>query len=122
MGGGVNQEHTMQDQHQMPDMVPVEVKAGSAFLFDTRLWHTTLPNTGDRERWCIITLYCPFYQKQPGPTVEAARALDVAGKLSTPVRQQLFGFEPQQGRNVFKLLEKHNGNDEDDRMYKGVRP
>lgn len=122
MGGGTRQQNKMRDQRDMPGMVAAEVKAGSAFLFDTRLWHTTLPNTGDSERWCILTLYCPFYQKQPGVTVEAAQALNAAGKLSTPERQQIYGFSPMQGRDVFKRLAEHNGSDEDDRMWKGMRP
>tara|TARA_Y100000588_G_scaffold147321_1_gene161218 strand:+ start:93 stop:1067 length:975 start_codon:yes stop_codon:yes gene_type:complete len=122
MGGGAEQAHKVRDQHDMPNMVATEVKAGSAFLFNTRLWHTTLPNTGERERWCILTLYCPFNQKQPGVTVEAALALDAAGQLTTPERRQIYGFAPMQGRNVFKRLAEHNGSDVDDRMWKGMRP
>ena len=122
MGGGDDNRTNALDQRDMPGMVAAEVKAGSAFLFDTRLWHTTLPNTGDHDRWCVITLYCPFFQKQPGVTVEAAMALKKTGHLSTPMRRQLFGLQPMSGRNVFKRLADHNGDDVDDRMFKGVRP
>ena len=122
MGGGEHQKTKVRDQHDMPGMIAAEVKAGSAFLFNTRLWHTTLPNTGDRDRWAVLTLYCPFYQKQPGVTVEAAVALEAAGQLDTPMRRQLFGLEPMTGANGFKRLAQHNGSDEDDRMFKGVRP
>lgn len=122
MGGGNDQGTKVIDQRDMPGMVAVEAKAGSAFLFNTRLWHTTLPNAGVRDRWCALTLYCPFYQKQPGVTVEAAMALEAAGRLKTPLRRQLFGFDPMAGRNVYKLLADHDGDDEDDRVFKGVRP
>ena len=122
MGGGADQATKVRDQRDMPGMVSVEVKAGSAFLFDTRLWHTTLPNTGGRDRWCVLTLYSPFYQKQPGVTVEAAVALEAAGQLNTPERRQLFGLEPMTGPNGYKRLAQHNGDETDDRMFKGVRP
>ncbi len=122
MGGGKEQQNKVWHQREMPDMVAVEATAGSAFLFDTRLWHTALPNTGDHERWCVINLYCPFYQKQPGPTMESAMALDAAGKLSTPERRQIFGLEPMNGRNIYKLLTQHSGDVEDDRLFKGERP
>lgn len=122
MGGGAGQDKKVKDQREMTGMVPVEVSAGSAFLFDTRLWHTTLPNTGNGPRWSSITLYSPFWQKQPGPTVEAALALEAASRLNTPERRQLFGLDPMQGRNIFKRLARHNGDVEDDRMWKGVRP
>jgi len=122
MGGGESQATKVRDQRDMPGMVAAEVKAGSAFLFNTRLWHTTLPNTGDRDRWAVLTLYCPFYQKQPGVTVEAAVALEASGQLNTPIRRQLFGLEPMTGANGYKRLAQHNGSDTDDRMFKGVRP
>ena len=118
MGGGENQASKVRDQRDMPDMVAAEVKAGSAFLFNTRLWHTTLPNRGDRDRWCVLTLYAPFYQKQPGATVEAAVALEAAGRLNTPERRQLFGLDPMTGVNGYKRLAQHNGDDADDRMFK----
>lgn len=123
MGGGAAQGTKVRDQREMPGMVAAEVKAGSAFLFNTRLWHTTLPNTGDRDRWCVLTLYCPFYQKQPGVTIEAAVALEAAGQLNTPERRQLFGLELMAtGTNPYKRLAQHDGSDTDDRMFKGVRP
>ncbi|MEC8930146.1 MAG: phytanoyl-CoA dioxygenase family protein [Candidatus Latescibacterota bacterium] len=123
MGGGDNQATKVCDQRDMPGMVAAEVKAGSAFLFNTRLWHTTLPNTGDRDRWCVITLYCPFYQKQPGVTIEAAVALEAAGQLNTPERRQLFGLDMMStSKNPYKRLAQHDGSDTDDRMFKGVRP
>ena len=122
MGGGQDQGNKLLDQRDMPGMVAVEAKAGSAFLFNTRLWHTTLPNTGDRDRWCVLTLYCPFYQKQPGVTIEAAMALEAAGQLTTPLRRQFFGLDPMTGRNGYKRLAEHSGDDEDDRIFKGVRP
>lgn len=122
MGGGEDQGTKVRDQRDMPGMVAAEVKAGSAFLFNTRLWHTTLPNTGDRDRWAVLTLYCPFYQKQPGVTVEAAVALEAAGRLNTPKRRQLFGLDPIAGPNAYKRLAQHDGGVTDDRMFKGVRP
>ena len=123
MGGGAAQGTKVRDQREMPGMVAAEVKAGSAFLFNTRLWHTTLPNTGDPDRWCVLTLYCPFYQKQPGVTIEAAVALEAAGQLNTPERRQLFGLELMAtGTNPYKRLAQHDGSDTDDRMFKGVRP
>ena len=122
MGGGDNQASKVLDQRNMPGMVAYEAKAGSAFLFNTRLWHTTLPNAGKRDRWCTLTLYCPFYQKQPGVTLEAAVGLEAAGRLNTPIRRQLFGLELMTGGNPYKRLAQHNGTDLDDRQFKGVRP
>ncbi len=123
MGGGESQGTKVRDQRDMPGMVLAEVKAGSAFLFNTRLWHTTLPNTGKRDRWVVLTLYCPFYQKQPGVTLEAAVALEATGQLDTPERRQLFGLELMStGTNPYKRLAQHNDSLTDDRMFKGVRP
>ena len=122
MGGGKEQTHKVRHQREMPGMIPVEATAGSIFLFDTRLWHTALPNIANKERWTVITLYCPFYMKQPGPTVEAAMGLDAAGALCSPERRQLFGLEPMDSRDIFKLLARHNGTDEDERLFKGERP
>ena len=49
-------------------------------------------------------------------------ALEAAGRLNTPERRQLFGLDPMTGVNVYKRLAQHNGDDADDRMFKGVRP
>ena len=107
----------------MPGCVPVIAKAGSAALFGTRAWHTADANTSGSERWSVITLYSPFSQKQPGPTVAAVEALQQSGDgLSSPLRLQIFGVDPMVGRNVYKRLERHNGTAEDDRMWKGRRP
>ena len=84
MGGGADQATKVRDQRDMPDMVAAEAKAGSAFLFNTRLWHTTLPNTGDRDRWCVLTLYCPFYQKQPGGDDRGSGGIGSRGPIEYP--------------------------------------
>ena len=122
MGGGDTQTTKVLDQRDMPGMVMAEAKAGSAFLFNTRLWHTTLPNVGKLDRWCVLTLYCPFYHKQPGVPLEAAVALEASGQLNSPVRRQLFGLELMTGGNPYKRLAQHDGGIVDDRQFKGVRP
>jgi ectoine hydroxylase-related dioxygenase (phytanoyl-CoA dioxygenase family) len=92
MGGAAGYDAaSRRPQRAMPGCMPVVAKAGSAALFDTRAWHTADANTTGAERWSVITRYSPFSEKQPGPTVEAAEALQRAGALSSPLRLQIFG-------------------------------
>ena len=126
-GGGTTHDpthsHDRRPQHEMPGCVPVVARAGSAFAFDTRLHHTTEANTSANERWSITTRYGPFFEKQSGPAVEAAEALEKDGALSSALRLQVFGVEPMgAGRNVYKRLARHAGTLRDDRFFNGVRP
>ena len=80
-------------QEEMPGAVRVVRKAGDALLFDTRSWHTALPNTSGHSRDNIILNYCPFWHKRFGDMIAGVDRLDAQGKLKDPMRRQLLGLE-----------------------------
>ena len=55
----------LDDIYSIDEMVAAEGPAGSAFLFDARLWHATGPNTAaDSARPIIIMLFGRFWERQ----------------------------------------------------------
>jgi ectoine hydroxylase-related dioxygenase (phytanoyl-CoA dioxygenase family) len=75
-----------------PEMVPVCAPAGTAMVFDGRLWHQTGPNTTeDQRRHGILAYYCrPFMRTQEIFYLSLEpEVLDRA----TPLLRQLLGYE-----------------------------
>ena len=83
----------------MPDHVKMTAKAGTAVIFDTRLWHTAMANSSKNARVCLIYNYAPFWFKQYGSTIEQAGRLDP--RMEDPVRRQLLGLERVKGGNPY---------------------
>ena len=89
----------------MPNLIECAVKAGTAVVFDSSIWHTSLPNTSSQDRRTTLTAYRSSVasgnsrgwptgttQVDPGSlTLEALRRLDFEGKLSKP-RRVLLGL------------------------------
>ena len=74
-------------------------KAGTAVIFDTRLWHTAMTNVSANPRVCLIYNYVPFWFKQYAGTIEQAQRLDE--RVTDPMRRQLLGLERVKGGNPY---------------------
>jgi hypothetical protein len=77
----------------MPGRVPLELRAGEAFLLDIRAWHCAMPNLSNRDREGLIVQFSPFRRKQEWLTECAGTRLHAANKLTTPTARQLLGVE-----------------------------
>jgi ectoine hydroxylase-related dioxygenase (phytanoyl-CoA dioxygenase family) len=44
--------------------IPVEAEAGDIVIWDSRIWHATLENKANRDRWALIATFCRWYIKQ----------------------------------------------------------
>ncbi|MDP6037257.1 MAG: phytanoyl-CoA dioxygenase family protein, partial [Candidatus Latescibacteria bacterium] len=84
---------------EMPGHIKMTAKAGTAVIFDTRLWHTAMTNTSQSSRICLIYNYAPFWFKQYASTIEQALRLDE--KVSDPMDRQLLGLERVSGGNPY---------------------
>lgn len=76
----------------MPDTVPVCAPAGTAMIFDGRLWHQTGANvTADEHRHGILAYYCrPFIRQQENFFVSLRP--EVLSR-ATPTLRHLLGYE-----------------------------
>ena len=84
---------------EMPGHVKMTAKAGTAVIFDTRLWHTAMTNVSANPRVCLIYNYVPFWFKQYAGTIEQAQRLDE--RVTDPMRRQLLGLERVKGGNPY---------------------
>jgi ectoine hydroxylase-related dioxygenase (phytanoyl-CoA dioxygenase family) len=85
--------HTSTEWPSEDETIPVCAPAGSAMVFEGRLWHQTGANvTGDQQRVGLFTYYCkPWLRTQENWTRSIDdKVLDSA----TPQLRQLIGFEP----------------------------
>jgi hypothetical protein len=64
-------------------------KAGTAILFNSYGWHTSMINSTTQPRKSIILIY----EKWTEGRVDAARYAGIADRLQTPARRQVFGLE-----------------------------
>jgi len=73
------------------DVVPAEGPAGTALIFDGRVWHGTGANVTDRRRHGILAYYCvPWLRQQENST--ASLRPEVVATMS-PVLWRLAGFD-----------------------------
>ena len=84
---------------EMPDHVKMTARAGTAVIFDTRLWHTAMTNLSQNARICLIYNYAPFWFKQYAGTIEQAQRLE--HRIENPMRRQLLGIERVAGGNPY---------------------
>ena len=81
-------------QEEMAGMRRMTGAAGTAIVFDTRVYHTALPNnTAARPRDSIFFSFSSFWQKQTTMLSETVRALDRRGEITSPLERQVLGLE-----------------------------
>ena len=91
---------------------PTEMQAtgdpGSVLLFDSRLWHATATNRGDRPRVGVAVRYAPWWLNldvlMPG-SVERARMSDETGVRENqvaPVTSEVYGRLPEDVKPLFR--------------------
>jgi len=87
----------------MPNHVSMALPAGSAYVFDSSVWHTSLPNTSGQDRRTALFSYrsseCHSGERLwgavPGFSEPTLRRLDAEGKL-TRLRRRVLGL-PDEG-------------------------
>ena len=90
------------DQSAMPNLVRATVNAGAALLFDSSIWHTSMPNTSGRHRCTAQFSYrsseCygaegrqPSWGARAGLTEATLRRLADAGCLGV-IRRRILGL------------------------------
>ncbi len=47
-----------------PQAVPIEAEPGDMVVVDSRIWHATLANEANTNRWALIATFCRWYIKQ----------------------------------------------------------
>ena len=67
--------------------------AGDAVLFDTKMWHSVLPNLSGALREYFIIRYSPFTMRQAGLLTQPIGRLQARGGLddATPMLRSLLG-------------------------------
>lgn len=51
-------------QGENPDAVALEAEPGDIAIWDSRIWHATLENTANRDRWALVATFVRWYMKQ----------------------------------------------------------
>jgi ectoine hydroxylase-related dioxygenase (phytanoyl-CoA dioxygenase family) len=78
------------DPRNPPNSVAVSGRAGSALIFDGRLWHGTGRNVGATRRHGLLTYFCrPFLRPQENCTLSVA---DDVLEAASPWVKELLGF------------------------------
>jgi hypothetical protein len=98
-------------QKDRAESVAVTGPAGSAMIFDGRLWHGTGSNTSDQSRLGILSYYCrPFIRQQENFTVSLAP--EVLEQCSKELRN-LLGFRTW---GTLGMVERGSDNDSEGRI------
>jgi ectoine hydroxylase-related dioxygenase (phytanoyl-CoA dioxygenase family) len=80
------------DRSAKADTIPAQGRAGTALIFDGRVWHGTGANITDQRRHGILAYYCvPWLRQQENST--ASLKPDVVASMS-PTLRRLTGFDP----------------------------
>jgi ectoine hydroxylase-related dioxygenase (phytanoyl-CoA dioxygenase family) len=90
---GSQRRDSLPREHEPADAEPVLVEAGSAVLFDRRLWHARGDNVSDRTR---KVLFYGYTHRWIRPRDELELDPDRLARL-TPLRRQLLGFADDPG-------------------------
>jgi Phytanoyl-CoA dioxygenase (PhyH) len=89
---GTHTEECNADPAATARTVPVVAPAGTAFVFEGRVWHGTGANTTDQGRHGILAYYSvPWLRQQENSTVSVSD--DVRDSMS-PTLRRLVGFDP----------------------------
>lgn len=94
---GSHLRDSLSRESEPPDAVPLLVSAGTAVIFDRRLWHARGDNRSDRTRKALFYGYTHrWIRPRDDLGVEPGRVADL-----TPLRRQLVGFGNGRGSDSF---------------------
>ena len=82
----------VEDPKQMPGAIQMTGKAGTAYLFNGRVFHCAVNNESDHARRVLIYNYGHFWMKMWQGYEPSQRLLDAAIASGDPVRKQLLGI------------------------------
>lgn len=88
------------DPNQSPEVAQMSGAAGTAYLFNGRIWHAAVPNTGATPRRALIYNYGHFWMKQWDGYAPGERLLSDARASGDPVRMQLLGIGDAYGQHL----------------------
>lgn len=91
---------TVEDPKQMPGMVQMTGKAGTAYLFNGRVYHCAVNNESDRPRRVLIYNYGHFWMKMWSGYEPSQRLLAQARASGDPVQMQLLGIGDAYGQRL----------------------
>ncbi|MBT4139623.1 MAG: hypothetical protein HOE48_17000 [Candidatus Latescibacteria bacterium] len=82
-----------EDLNEMPNHVRITGPAGSAILWNGRIWHTAMDNTDDKARRLLLYNYTHFGQKQYDWCIPKGEFRERLVRERSPLCKQLLGFE-----------------------------
>lgn len=88
------------DPNAAPNVVQMSGTAGTAYLFNGRIWHAAVPNTGSSPRRALIYNYGHFWMKMWDGYAPSERLRDEAKASGDPVRMQLLGLGDAYGQRL----------------------
>ncbi|WP_158409229.1 phytanoyl-CoA dioxygenase family protein [Fimbriimonas ginsengisoli] len=91
---------SVSDPREMPGMVQMTGRAGTAYLFNGRVYHCAVNNDSDRPRRVLIYNYGHFWMKMWPGYEPSPRLLDAARSSGDPVRMQLLGIGDAYGQSL----------------------
>lgn len=80
-------------QEEMAGMRRMTGVAGTAIVFDSRIYHCALPNNSSSPRDSIFFSFSSFWQKQTTMLSDTVRELDQRGEIVSPLERQILGLE-----------------------------
>jgi ectoine hydroxylase-related dioxygenase (phytanoyl-CoA dioxygenase family) len=93
---GSHKRQTHPDYANPPTGEPVAAPAGTAMVFDGRLWHGGGENRSGQRRHGILAYYCaPYIRQQENPFLSVDEAVVEA---ASPRLRSLLGFVPYMGK------------------------
>ena len=91
------------DPREMPGAVQMTGRAGTAYLFNGRVYHCAVNNRSDRPRRVLIYNYGHFWMKVWQGYEPSSRLIADAIASGDPVRQQLLGIGPAYEQSLAAL-------------------
>lgn len=84
------------DYSNLPKGEPVVAPAGTAMVFDGRLWHGAGENTTSKRRHGILAYYCaPYIRQQENPFLSVDKTVV---EQASPRLKSLLGYTPYMGK------------------------
>jgi phytanoyl-CoA hydroxylase len=90
----------VEDPKQMPGSVQMTGKAGTAYLFNGRVYHCAVNNESDHPRKVLIYNYGHHWMKIWPGYEPSAEMLEWAESTGDPVRKQVLGLGPAYGTSL----------------------
>lgn len=89
-----------EDPKDMPDAIQMRGKAGTAYMFNGRVYHAAVNNESDHPRKVLIYNYGHFWMKTWSGYEPSGRLLQEAQASGDPVRKQLLGIGDAYGQRL----------------------